>query len=49
MTHDPNRQLSTRSTDKESPGWGLPLGIAQSWEEKHGRTLARPGTAEGEP
>ena len=25
-----------------------PLGIAQSWEEKHGRTLARP-TSEGEP
>jgi His-Xaa-Ser system protein HxsD len=24
-----------------------PLGIAQSWEEKHGRTLARPGAAEG--
>jgi His-Xaa-Ser system protein HxsD len=27
-----------------------PLGIAQSWEDKHGRTLARPGTGpEGEP
>jgi His-Xaa-Ser system protein HxsD len=27
-----------------------PLGIAQSWEEKHGRTLARPAAdAEGEP
>jgi His-Xaa-Ser system protein HxsD len=27
-----------------------PLGIAQSWEEKHGRTLARPPEApEGEP
>jgi len=26
-----------------------PLGIAQSWEEKHGRTLSRPGAPEGEP